>query len=345
MKFLFITQVWDEGDSILGFVPSWVKALSSHCKIVSIICMKQGSSHTPFPVYSLGKEKGSSRLQKIYTFFLTIFRLRHEYEAVFVHMNPEYIVLAGLWWRLTGKQIILWYAHGTVTWKLRLAALFTHRILTSTPEGCRLKSSKLRIVGQAIDTELFHPLDMVESSSISLAVVGRISASKGQLLALQALAQLHKEGISITLTCIGEPVYPQDYEYLSECERFICEQRLESIASFLGPKTRVELAAIIPTMTLCINMSTTGSLDKAGLEALSAGVPVVTANEAFRSVIGELSPELMLQGQTLSDLTTAIHWYLTLSREQQVALRTSLRERVVKHHSIHTFADRIFATV
>lgn len=345
MKPLFITQVWDEGDSILGFVPSWVKALSSQCESASVICMKQGASSNLFPVYSLGKERGASRLQKIYTFFLLIFRLRHEYDTVFVHMNPEYIVLAGWWWKLMGKRIILWYAHGTITWKLRLAALFTDCILTSTPEGCRLNSSKLRIVGQAIDTELFHPLDTVESSVVSLVVVGRVSASKGQLLALQALAQLYKEGISITLTCIGEPVYPQDYEYLAECKKFTREQKLESIVSFLGPKTRTELAAILPTMTLCINMSTTGSLDKAGLEALSVGVPVITANEAFRSVIGELSPELMLNHQASEELVRALRWYLALPTTQRQELRDTLRYEVVQHHSLHTFADRIFATL
>ncbi len=346
MKLLFITQVWDEGDSILGFVPSWVKALSSHCKTVSIICMKQGDGSTSFPVYSLGKERGASRLQKIYTFLALTFHLRHEYDTIFVHMNPEYIVLAGLWWRLMGKRVILWYAHGTVTWKLRLAVLFTDRILTSTPEGCRIRSPRLRVVGQAIDTDLFSPQENTGGvSPLRLVVVGRISTSKGQLLALQALAQLQREGIPITLTCIGEPVYPHDHEYLAECEKLTREQKLGSMVSFLGPKKRTELATILPTMTLCINMSTTGSLDKAGLEALSAGVPVITANEAFRSVIGGLSPELMLRRQASEDLMRALRWHLALPTAQRQELRDSLRQEVVRHHSLHTFADRIFATL
>lgn len=346
MKLLFITQVWDEGDSVLGFVPSWVTALRSHCEAVSVICLKKGGGTSSFPVYSLGKERGVSRLEKIYRFFSLAVRLRRDYDTVFVHMNPEYIVLAGLLWRLSGKRIVLWYAHGTVTWKLRFASIFTHRILSSTPEGCRIRSSKLRIVGQAIDTELFRPLEGEETTSaFSLVVVGRISASKGQLLALEALAILREEGIPASLTIIGEPVYQNDREYLIECEKFVRERCLESFVSFLGPKKRTELALLIPSMTLCINMSTTGSLDKAGLEALSAGVPVVTANNAFRSVIGQRTPELMLDSQTLQNLVRAMRWYSSLSKKQRDDLRNILRREVVEHHSIATFADRIFATL
>src|SRR3989344_5572534 len=73
----------------------------------------------------------------------------------FFHACPVYIILGAAFWRLLRKKISLWYAHGSANWILKLAEVCTDIIFTSTPEGCRLKSSKIRIVGQGIDTDLF----------------------------------------------------------------------------------------------------------------------------------------------------------------------------------------------
>ena len=344
MKLLFITQKWDEHDSVLGFVPSWVLALGSRAQQVTVICLEQGSSTIPHTttVFSLGKEHGATRMQRIWRFYTLVWKLRRSYDTVFVYMNPEYIVLAGFLWRFFGKRVVLWYAHGTVTWKLRIGAFFAHRILTSTPEGCRINSRKLRIVGQAIDTELFNPARAGrDSHEIRLVVVGRISPSKGQLLAIKAFTRLREEGMSATLTLIGAPVYESDRRYQQLCKQYVHEHDLFSHVIFAGAQERRQLAELLSAMTLCINMSTTGSLDKAGLEAIAAGVPLITGNEAFRSIVADTTPELMVEKTSTEDLVRAICWYVTRTEEEKGRIARTLREKVVRKHSVSTFAERV----
>ncbi len=344
MTMLFITQKWDERDSVLGFVPSWVSALGSRAQKMTVICLEEGSSTVPrtTTVLSLGKEHGATQMQRILRFYRLVWKYRKDYDTVFVHMNPEYIILAGLLWRLLGKRVVLWYAHGTVTWELRVGAIFAHRILTSTSEGCQLRSKKIRVIGQAIDTELFRPADNNHSNiPISLVVVGRISPSKGQLNTIYALKELHSIGLGAHLTIIGEPVYESDREYQNKCTQYIRDNNLSQYVTFTGPQERHRLAEMLSSMTLCINMSTTGSLDKAGLEALSAGVPLITGNEAFRSIIRDTAPELMIEGVDTGDIVRAIRWYVALSQNEKDAKASTLREKVIRNHSLATFAERM----
>src|SRR5512144_1683712 len=81
---------------------------------------------------------------------------RHRFDACFVHMNAAWVYR--LWPCLRGFAVptLLWYAHGTVTWRLRLAQRCADRVVTSTPEGFRIPSHKLEVIGQAIDTEMFR---------------------------------------------------------------------------------------------------------------------------------------------------------------------------------------------
>jgi len=342
MKLLFITQVWDENDSVLGFVPSWADAFRPVSTSLSVIALRV-SSYTRLDgisVYSLGKEKGRGRIQKIFQFYQLVWNLRGSYDTVFVHMNPEYVVLAGFLWRLLGKKVVLWYAHGSVPPALRVAEIFVHRILTSTPEGCRLESSKIRVIGQAIDTELFSPAPHVFFTQ-KLVVVGRIAETKSQALAVRALALIHKEYPETTLEIIGASVYDADRVYESSVKSLASELRVESFIHWRGPLIRTELAKELPTASLCINMSTNGSLDKAGLEALSAGVPVVTANPAFRVILSGIADILFVTTQESAEVATVIHKYLSLPLLEREQIRTELRVRVIAQHSIATFAERI----
>ena len=93
-------------------------------------------------IHSLGKEKGASRFFKFIKFYWLIFKLRKNYDAVFVHMNPEYVVLGGWLWKIWKKPVYLWYVHKSVTWKLKVANYFVKKIFTANDASCRLSNRK-----------------------------------------------------------------------------------------------------------------------------------------------------------------------------------------------------------
>lgn len=117
MKLLICTQKVDRNDSILGFFHRWIEEFAKHAEKITVICLYEGEHALPenVSVYSLGKEEGKGRLTYLLRFYQIIWSKRAEYDTIFAHMNPEYIVLGGLLWRALRKKIGLWYAHGSTS--------------------------------------------------------------------------------------------------------------------------------------------------------------------------------------------------------------------------------------
>ena len=113
MRLLIYTQAVDTNEPMLGFFHRWLIELSSHFSHIHVVCLKEGKHNLPqnVTVYSLGKEKGESRIKYIIRFYKQLVRLGGAYDAVFVHMNPHYILLGGLYWKLRGIPIYFWRNH------------------------------------------------------------------------------------------------------------------------------------------------------------------------------------------------------------------------------------------
>ena len=199
MKLLIITQALDTNHPILGFFHRWVEEFAKHCEYIHVIALQTGKYDVPknVTVHSLGKEKATQGDTMIYhsvwkigyamKFFTLAWKLRHEYNAVFVHMNPEYVVFAGWWWRATGKKIGLWYTHKSVDLKLRIAEFFANVVFTASEESFRLASKKVQVMGHGIDTDFFKP-NSATVREAHLLSVGRLMPSKRHDLAIRAAA-------------------------------------------------------------------------------------------------------------------------------------------------------------
>jgi len=55
----------------------------------------------------------------------------------------------------------------------------------------------------------------------------------------------------------------------------------------MGPKEYKDLPDTLSQADLFINVSRTGSIDKAVLEAMALNIPVLTSNEAFKELLPE----------------------------------------------------------
>src|SRR3989338_4726327 len=173
MKLLIITQKIDKNDDVLGFMHGWIEEFAKHCDEVIAVGLFVGAYDFPsnVRVYSLGKEDGVSRIKYLWNFFLIIWSERKNYDAVFVHMNQVYVLLGGLIWKLMGKKIALWYAHGYVPFSLRVALFFTDAVFTSTRSGFRISSKKVNIVGKGIDNIVYF------TGAIPNSEIGKLLAS------------------------------------------------------------------------------------------------------------------------------------------------------------------------
>jgi glycosyltransferase involved in cell wall biosynthesis len=103
---------------------------------------------------------------------------------------------------------------------------------------------------------------------------------------------------------------------------------------FLGPKTQPELAKIYQESGYFINTSLTHSMDKTVLEAMLCGCVPLTANKAFRDMLQPFG--LFFEEQDARAYSERI------LKDDTESVRAALHQSVVTHHSLDTFADRIF---
>lgn len=331
MKILICTQTVDSEHPILGFFYRWIEEFAEHCELVHVVCLWEGKYELPENVYvhTLGKETGGGRIRYLLRLYRYTWSLRKEYDLVFVHMIPQYVVLLGFFWRIAGKKIILWYSHRSITLWLRLAKLLTHQIFSTTPHAMRLSSKKVRFIGHGVDLSQF-PLLPVPSRPTQVLYVGRITHIKRIELMIDtflAFQRLHPGSI---FHLIGDVGSSSDEPYRQMLLSRIPDEAKKSII-FHGSVPHREILNYLKRAHVFYNFSPTGGMDKAVLEALASGVPAVVTNEAFVQLL-DTYRFLYVSEPTTVSCADATERALALAMDQHA--RTGLRERVSKVASL-----------
>lgn len=331
MKLLIITQKVDKNDSNLGFFHQWLLEFAKQVSKLTVICLEKGAHDLPdnVRVLSLGKEKGVGKLGRVLRLYKYIWQNRKAYSHVFVHMNQIYVVLCGWLWRLLQKDISLWYAHGSVSFSLKVAEKFAHRVFTSTPSGFRLPSKKLHVVGQGIDTELFVPDFSKKSEDVTLLTVGRISRVKNIHMLIEALQALPRAKLHI----IGLPITEEDKKYEKELQQQVVDLGLQERVVWHGSKSYKELVPYYQSASIFVNMSNTGSLDKVMVEAIACGTPVVSCNEAITDIMGAKLIEC--KQEQLNDCI----------EKKVFSFNEDYRKDVVKNHSLRRLISVVLSKI
>ena len=343
MKLLIVTQAVDTEDPVLGFFVRWIEEFAKHIERIEVICLKEGKHTLPANVHihSLGKEKNASQAAYILNFYRYIWQFRHDYDTVFVHMNPEYVVLGGIFWRLWSKRIVLWYTHKSVNLKLRIAVLFAHDIFTASREGCPLTTDKLNVVGHGIDTALFHAPIKPFDTPLRIVSVGRITPIKNLDTLIEAVALLKERGIDTAVTLIGAPTKPSDEAYLESLKELAKNREVSGKVRFMGNIPHSLMPKTYREFDISVNLCPAGGMDKAVLESMAAGLLVFVSNTAFSELFGPYTHELMFKEKDAAACAEKIAAFMHQAEKASRA-RTDLQERV-ETMSVHTLIPRILS--
>ena len=308
MKLLIVTQVLDKHHPILGFFHRWVEEFSKHCEKVTVICLQKGEYTLPanVSVYSLGKEIGKSKIGYLTTFYKLIWKLRHEYDSVFVHMNQIYVILGAPFWRAQGKKVGLWYAHGSVPQSLKFAVTLSDKVFTSTEEGLRIDTSKRVIVGQGIDTDNFKDVPTTPNDTLQLITVGRLSQSKNLETLLRACALLKEKGIGFQFKIVGVSSTRGEEAYAEQMKALSVSLGLEDHVQWVGAIANHMLPQTLQQANVFIHDGSTNSLDKALIEAVLCGCVVLSSNPAYNSLTNHLAPEYLYPHGDFKALTECV---------------------------------------
>ncbi len=272
MRLLFVTQKLHGQDA---FTVLWVRQFIRQGYDVMVVCLEGSDLTYEFPVITLGKEKGATRLQSILRFEKLIWSL--SYDRVFIHMAPVWYTLGGWCWLFRGKPTYLWYTHYTMQLGVWLFGIFGKRFFCATPQSLPQyhRSPKKTVVGHGIDLLLWPMRPNLSTDPHTLLVVHRISRSKRLELILRAMTQLDSAFIVNIYGIEAEA------DYVAELKALVKELKLESRVTFRGTTPMSTLPDIYAKHRLILNMASE-TIDKTMLEALTCGCyPVTTAANAL----------------------------------------------------------------
>jgi glycosyltransferase involved in cell wall biosynthesis len=343
-KLLFITQKVDKNDDVLGFVHGWLREFAKHFERIIVICLQKGEYSFPqnVEVLSLGKENGTSRLKYVLNFYKYTWQERNKYDAVFVHMNPIYVLCGGLYWKIARKKILLWYLHPGLTLKLRLAHILSDKVITAVRGSFPLQnSSKVIAMGHGIDTNFFKKAENTSQIPHSILSLGRISPVKDIDLLIGALNLLKKDRFPFICRIVGNYSSEQQSYYQNLLKK-VDACGLNGEVMFEKGVPYRQTPEIYNRHELFINLTPSGSFDKTILEAMACESLVLTSNRLFRGLIDE---KLVCRENDPADVETHILSVLNLSQKEKISLGRELRNFVVQNHSLEQLAVKITSVI
>ncbi len=340
-RLLLFNLVTDADSPVQGFTTVWINALAAHCEYIDVLTMKMGRVAVAdnVRVFSVGKEKGYSEPRRLAEFYRTLNRLLNErtYDACFVHMNSLFAILGAPMLKPRRIPITLWYAHGAVTPRLRLAEKVVDHAVTSSAAGFRLPSSKLQIIGQGIDTTMFTPAPTARDSDYPLTIISlsRLAPVKKVEIIIEAVDLLRQRDDlpDFRLRILGE-AEPKYTAYKQSLIQLVRDRNLGDLIEFVGPVAYDRVVPELQAATIMVNTSQTGSVDKAVIEAMACGLPVITANEAFHTILHDWRDILLMPPDAPNVLAEKLAHILMMSAQERTQLGADLRQIVVRDHSL-----------
>jgi glycosyltransferase involved in cell wall biosynthesis len=343
MRLLVITQIMDRTDPTLGFFVPWVAGLAERVERVAVICLKQGRFALPetVTVYSLGKERTRlprliARACYIFRFYAHLWRLRGQYDAVFVHMNHEYVLLAGPLWRALGIPVYLWRNHYAGSSWVDRAAGWCRKVFCTSQYSytARYPHTVLMPVGVDVDSlKLDEPIERDPRQVLSL---GRIVSSKRPELFIEALALLRARGVPFRATLAGGFV---DEAYRAEIEALIAARELTDDIAVPGAIANTETYRWYRAASVFVNASPSGMLDKTMFKAMAAGALVLSSS---KDLAREVPERFVFEDGSAESLAAAIEALLARTPEERAA-DARLLGTIADQHRLPVLLDRLVA--
>lgn len=289
MRLLILTQTVDSEDPVLGFFHGWIAALAPQYESIEVICLNEGA-HALGPtvrIHSLGKEKGR-RSPVVYALhvFSHLWRLRQDYDAVFVHMNQEYLLLAGWLWNVSGKPVYFWRNHYAGSWLTDLAAVFCRKVFCTSTHSYTAKYKKTVLMPVGVDTHRFHNDSAAKRIPGSILFLARIAPSKRLDLFIDALELLHKKKVNFSASVYGSPEAHHD-AYYELLKRRVHLMNLDERIRFHPAVPNEITPKIYHQHEIFVNCSPSGMFDKTILEAAASGCSILAASTDVRDALSD----------------------------------------------------------
>lgn len=334
MRLLVVTQAIDTEDLYLGFFHRWLEEFSSKFERIEAVCLKEGRHALPtnVRVHSLGKEKRRrSSFMYAFRFLRLAWKLRKEYDAVFVHMNEEYVLVGGWLFEVLGKPLYLWRNHYAGSWKTSLAATFCRKVFYTSKHSYTAKFERAVRMPVGVDTDRFFPDPANTRKKDSILFFARMMESKRPGLLIDALIILAKRGVDFTASFVGSAP-SGDEQYVPALRQRVADAGLSDRVTFSPGVSNEKAVEVYRAHQIYVNAGRSGMFDKALFEAAASGCKVLAASDDWSEIAGE---EFWFDGSAQA-LARALERLLSETEGDP----ERMRERMARH-SLAQLAGRV----
>lgn len=348
MRVLVCTQAVDKEDRALGFFHRWLEEMAHAFTRVEVICLKEGQHALPgnIAVHSLGKPHSAeatqgagrrlSQLKYVANFYRHAWRLRREYDAVFVHMNQEYVLMGGLFWRVLGKRVVMWRNHKMGNRLTDVACMLAHEICYTSPESYVAQKPHAHQMPIGIDTALFR-LPAKPASPDTVLFLGRLDPVKKPEVFLAAVDLLARKGLMCRVHGYGDPTDPSA-QHVAALQELIPPLEERGILTWHSGVSHDQTPAIYASHGVYVNITPSGSFDKTIGEAMASGCVVVAANRAVETVVPD---SLMVSPDSFQDVARGIEAALMLREDDREAIIRRSVAFIDNQHSLKALVARL----
>ncbi|MCP4400620.1 MAG: glycosyltransferase family 4 protein [bacterium] len=349
MHIVMIVQLLDYEDDICGFIHEWVIMLARCVAFLDVLTLRQGKVTLPDNVRVSVLKPGGHEGKLTATFHLyqalsQIIR-QSPVDVIFTHMTPIYSVLAAPIAKLWQIPLVTWYTHRSVTPALRLAEKFSDKILTASQESFQLPSPKVIVTNHGINTRVFRPGGKKETNCLTICSMGRISPIKNYETLIKAAHILvySKNITNFRLLIIGKEGTAGQRSYAQKLVSLVKKLQLEQYIEFVGSVPHRDILTYYQQSDVFVNMSPTGGMDKAVLEAMACEVPVVVCNTTFVLFLGKWREQLFFEERDAEGLAARLAELLNLSGNTRKDMGKDLRNIVKQEHDLERLVNRLIS--
>jgi glycosyltransferase involved in cell wall biosynthesis len=349
VKLVFVTQEVDPEHAVLAQTVDLVRALSSRVDELAVVARDVQWDDIPANV-SVRTFDEPGKIRRGLAFERALAAALPGADAVFVHMVPEFAVLAAPMARVRRLPILFWYTHWHVSRQLRIAARVASVVLSVDASSFPIASPKVRGIGHAIDVDRFEAVPPAQHEGpLRLLALGRTARWKGLATLLDAISLARAQGADVALEIRGPSLTDDERAHRLELERRIAsDPELRSHVELLPPVSRDEVPRLLAANDVVVspNEPRSGStLDKAVFEAAACARPELSTNESFAPLLGGLALPLLAPPRDAAALAAAIAGVAAADPAVRAQTGSVLRERVVARHSLDHWADAVLQVI
>lgn len=336
----------DADDHILGFTSRWIKELAPYYSAIDVLTTHAGRIDLAdnVRVYSVGREKGVARPQRTVNFYrqLASLLVRNRYSACFAHMQPLFAVMGAPLLQAAGVRTTTWYTQYETNWQVKWAEHLSYRIVSASEMSFPIKTPKLRAIGHGIDTDLFQPAkEKPKTAKARIVYVARLTEVKRQHILLEAVKDLDCE-----VVLIGDVPDGYGSQYKAQIVDLVQELGLDEKVIFTGALTPEQVVDWSQSARVGMNLSPSGSFDKAVLENMAMGIPVISCNDAFEPLHGTYHAALHISSpDAVGELKERLSALFSLPEANYRQMAADLRANVVREHSLPALIQRLIAVM